>query len=285
MADEHWVATESSPRRVRAVFAGVTVADSKRVLLLRERGHVGVYYFPMDDVRMDLLTPTDKQTRCPYKGDASYWSIDVKGRRAENAVWAYEDPLSERVDIKGHVAFYWDKLDHWFEEDEEVFVHPRDPHHRVDACRSSRPVRVVIGGETVAASDRPVLVFETGLPVRFEEIADERRRLFPRERRAAALDQDAVGVAHRHHRYGPVRGLDLDAPQLFGVVTQLGQRLVDVADEQGQKLEAGRHVGADELHELDDARPRPARIADHHRPHLGGVDAEQCLPVALEGVV
>jgi len=167
MADEHWVATEPSPRHVRAVFAGTTVADSKRVLLLRERGHVGVYYFPMDDVRMDLLVRTDKHTRCPYKGDASYWSVEVNGRRAENAVWAYEDPLSERVDIKGHVAFYWDKLDHWFEEDEEVFVHPRDPHHRVDACRSSRHVRVVIGGETVAASDRPVLVFETGLPVRY----------------------------------------------------------------------------------------------------------------------
>ncbi|MBV8721889.1 MAG: DUF427 domain-containing protein, partial [Candidatus Eremiobacteraeota bacterium] len=162
MADEHWVETEPSPRHVRAVFAGATIADSKRVLLLRERGHVAVYYFPMDDVRMDLLVPTDKRTHCPYKGDASYRSIDVNGRRAENAVWAYEEPLPERVDIKGHVAFYWDKLDQWFEEDEEVFVHPRDPHHRVDACRSSRHVRVVIGGETVAESDRPVLVFETG---------------------------------------------------------------------------------------------------------------------------
>src|SRR5439155_20832232 len=165
MADEHWVATEPSPRHVRAVFAGTTVADSKRVLLLRERGHVGVYYFPMDDVGMDLFVPTDKHTHCPYKGDASYWSIDVNGRRSENAVWAYEDPLPERVDIKGHVAFYWDKLDHWFEEDEEVFVHPRDPHHRVDACRSRRHGRVVVGGERVAGSARRVLGFEPGLPV------------------------------------------------------------------------------------------------------------------------
>jgi uncharacterized protein (DUF427 family) len=93
--------------------------------------------------------------------------IELDGRRADNAVWGYEDPLPDRVDIKGHVAFYWDKLDQWFEEDEEVFVHPRDPHHRVDACRSRRHVRVVIDGETVAESDRPVLVFETGLPVRY----------------------------------------------------------------------------------------------------------------------
>jgi uncharacterized protein (DUF427 family) len=167
MADEHWVATEPSPRHVRVVFNGTTVADSKRVLLLRERRHLGVYYFPMDDVRMDLLTPTEHQTTCPYKGDASYWSIEVNGRRVENAVWGYQEPLPERVDVKGHVAFYWDKVDEWFEEDEEVFVHPRDPHHRVDACRSSRHVRVVIGGETVAESSRPVLVFETGLPVRY----------------------------------------------------------------------------------------------------------------------
>jgi len=167
MADEHWVATEPSPRHVRAMFNGVTIADSKGVLLLRERGHVGVYYFPMDDVRMDLLTATDHHTHCPYKGDASYWSIEVNGRQVDNAVWGYEDPLPDRVDIKGHVAFYWDKLDQWFEEDEEVFVHPRDPHHRVDACRSRRHVRVVVGGQTVAESDRPVLVFETGLPVRY----------------------------------------------------------------------------------------------------------------------
>ncbi|MBV8981232.1 MAG: DUF427 domain-containing protein [Acidimicrobiia bacterium] len=167
MTDEHWVATEPSPRHVRAFFNGVAVADSKRALLLRERDHVGVYYFPMDDVRMELLTRTDKHTRCPYKGDATYWSIDVDGRRAENAVWGYEEPLPDRADIKGHVAFYWDKLDQWFEEDEEVFVHPRDPHHRVDACHSRRHVRVVIGGEAVAETDRPVLVFETGLPVRY----------------------------------------------------------------------------------------------------------------------
>src|SRR4051794_26019587 len=167
MADGHWVETEPSPRRVRAVFGGTVVADSKRVLLLRERRHVGVYYFPMDDVRMDLLETSERTSHCPYKGDASYWSIVVDGQRADDAVWAYEDPLPDRADINGYVAFFWDKLDHWFEEDEEVFVHPRDPHHRVDACRSSRHIRVVIDGQTVAESDRPVLVFETGLPVRY----------------------------------------------------------------------------------------------------------------------
>jgi uncharacterized protein (DUF427 family) len=167
MGDEHWIATEPSPKRVRAVFAGHTIADSTRVLMLREAKHTPVYYFPMDDVRMDLLVPSDHRTTCPYKGEASYWSIEVDGRRADDAVWGYEDPLPERADIKGHVAFYWDKLDNWFEEEDEVFVHPRDPYHRVDVLHSARHVRVVVGGETVAESTRPILLFETGLPVRY----------------------------------------------------------------------------------------------------------------------
>src|SRR5438105_7126518 len=167
MTDEHWVATEASPKRVRAVFAGHTIADSNRVLMLREAKHTPVYYFPMDDVRMDLLVPSAHRTTCPFKGEASYWSVEVDGRRADDAVWGYEDPIPERADIKGHVAFYWDKLDHWFEEEDEVFVHPRDPYHRVDVLHSARHLRVVVGGETVAESTRPVLLFETGLPVRY----------------------------------------------------------------------------------------------------------------------
>jgi len=69
--------------------------------------------------------------------------------------------------IKGHLAFDWDKMDAWFEEDEEVYVHARDPYRRVDALRSSRQVKVVIAGETVAESKRPCLLFETGLPTRY----------------------------------------------------------------------------------------------------------------------
>ncbi len=125
------IRVEPWPRRVRAVFGHVAVADSKRVLILLEKGHLPVYYFPPDDVRMDLLEPTDRHTRCPYKGDASYWTVKVGDRQAADAAWAYPDPLPERTDIKGHVAFYWDRMDSWWEEDDEVFVHPRDPYHRV----------------------------------------------------------------------------------------------------------------------------------------------------------
>jgi len=161
------IQVEPWPRRVRAVLGHVAVADSERVLLLLEKGHLPVYYFPPDDVRMDLLEPTDRHTRCPYKGEASYWTVRAGGREAANAAWGYLDPLPERTDIKGHVAFYWGRMDSWWEEDDEVFVHPRDPYHRVDVLSSSRHVRVEVGGEVLADTRRPRLLFETGLPTRY----------------------------------------------------------------------------------------------------------------------
>jgi uncharacterized protein (DUF427 family) len=163
----HRVQVEASPRWVRVNFNGQTIADSKRAVLLRETGHLPVYYFPPEDVRQDLLTPTDLHTRCPYKGEASYWTIRVGDRVAENAMWGYLDPLADRADIKGFRAFYWNRVDAWFEEEEQIYAHPRDPYHRVDVVPSSRHVRVEIGGQTVADSRRPLLLFETGLPTRY----------------------------------------------------------------------------------------------------------------------
>ena len=163
----HRVQVELSPRWVRVKFNGETIADSKRALLLRESNHLPVYYFPPEDVRQDLLEPTELHTHCPYKGEASYWTVRVGDRVAENAMWGYLDPLAEREDIRGYRAFYWQRMDAWYEEDEQIFEHPRDPYHRVDAVHSSRHIRVEIGGQVVADSLRPTLVFETGLPTRY----------------------------------------------------------------------------------------------------------------------
>ncbi|MFV1959894.1 MAG: DUF427 domain-containing protein, partial [Planctomycetota bacterium] len=79
----------------------------------------------------------------------------------------YEDPFDEVEGLRDHVAFYWDGMDRWLEEDEEVFVHARDPHKRIDTVASERPVRVVVGGETVAETTRALYLFETGLPTRY----------------------------------------------------------------------------------------------------------------------
>jgi len=164
---DHALYLEDSPRRVRVVFGGETIADSRSVKLLHETGHLPVYYFPQRDVRMDLLDATDHTTHCPFKGDASYWSVKVGDRVAENAVWGYPEPLESFPPIAGHVAFYWDAMEAWFEEDEEIFVHPRDPYHRVDVLDSSRRVKVSVNGEVVAETRRPKVLFETALPPRY----------------------------------------------------------------------------------------------------------------------
>jgi len=162
-----------SPRRVRVEFGGETIADSTHVMMARETGHTPVYYFPPNDVRMDLMTPTDHQTHCPFKGDASYWTIRAGGQDAENAMWAYADPYDESAGMKDYCAFYWGRMDHWYEEDEEIFVHPRDPFKRIDVVASKRPVRVVLGGETVAETANAHFLFETGLPTRYYIPADD----------------------------------------------------------------------------------------------------------------
>mgnify|MGYP001178116909 FL=1 len=163
----HWVPVSDSPRHVRVFFAGETVADSNRVKLLREAEVLPVYYFPKDDVRADLFVPTPHKSRCPVKGEASYWSMRVGKQVAENAVWNYLAPLSEAASLKDHFAFEWNKMDKWMEEDEEIFKHARDPFKRVDALPSRRHVRVVIDGVTVADTRRPHLLFETNHPVRY----------------------------------------------------------------------------------------------------------------------
>jgi uncharacterized protein (DUF427 family) len=164
---DYRITFEPSPRRVRVQFNGAFIADSTNAHLLFETRHLPVYYFPRADVRMDLLRPTEHHTFCPYKGTASYWTIAAEGRQSENAVWGYPEPFEEVAAIKDFVAFYWDRVDHWYEEDDEIFVHPRDPYKRVDVVGSSRPVRVILGGETVAETRRAHFLYETRLPTRY----------------------------------------------------------------------------------------------------------------------
>lgn len=175
---DHVLYMEESPRRVRAVFNGETIVDSRRAKLMHERGLLPIYYFPEEDLRADLLEPTDHATHCPYKGDASYRSVRVGDMTAENAVWHYPAPVEGAPPLlEGHVAIYFKSMDHWYEEDEEIFVHPRDPYHRVDVLQSSRSVRISLNGQLVAASDRPKVLFETGLPPRYylppEDVSEE----------------------------------------------------------------------------------------------------------------
>jgi uncharacterized protein (DUF427 family) len=167
MTPAHGITIESSPKRVRVIFNAKTVVDLLGALLLLETGKFPIYYFPREDVRMDLLRETGHRTECPYKGEASHWNLRVGDRTAENAAWTYERPLPAAGRIKDFIAFEWKKVDHWFEEDEEIFGHPRHPHHRVDVRPSSREVHVVAKGRTIARTRRAMFLFETGLPTRY----------------------------------------------------------------------------------------------------------------------
>jgi uncharacterized protein (DUF427 family) len=162
------VRVETSPRWVRAFVNGHPIADSKRVLLVFEPRRLPVYYFPMQDVRMDVLRPTDfSQAAAGERSPMTRWTLQLDDRTIENVGWSYREPDAAHEPLRDHIAFYWAKLDAWFEEDEEVFVHPRDPYHRVDVMASTRHVKVVVGGEVVADTHRPSLLFETSLPTRY----------------------------------------------------------------------------------------------------------------------
>jgi uncharacterized protein (DUF427 family) len=107
---QHHVDLEHGPARVQVTFNGEIVADSSDVITVKESDHEPVCYLPREHVRMDRLIRSDHRTYCPFKGEASYFTL-TNGRTAENAVWSYEQPYDEVAPIKGRVAFYPDKVD------------------------------------------------------------------------------------------------------------------------------------------------------------------------------
>jgi uncharacterized protein (DUF427 family) len=167
MADDQRgrVRVETTAKRVRALLGGVVVADSTEPLLVWERPYYPTYYLPESDVRTDLLVDTGEVHRSPSRGEARVYSLKVGEREAGAAARWYQG--SQLPALDGTIRLDWASMDAWFEEDEEVFVHPRDPHTRVDVLQSSRHVRVEVDGVTVADSHQPRLLFETGLPPRY----------------------------------------------------------------------------------------------------------------------
>ena len=161
------VRLEPTERRVRARLGGTTVADSRRAQLLYLPPPLNAYAFPRDDVRWDLLHESRTAMTMPGVGEVKHWSVAVGGQVREGAAWTFPQPPPGLEPLSGLAVIRWQMMDAWFEEDDEVFVHPRDPYHRVDVLNSSRQVKVLVGGEIVAETGRPRLLFETGLPVRY----------------------------------------------------------------------------------------------------------------------
>jgi uncharacterized protein (DUF427 family) len=159
---------EPTPKRIRVVVGGETIADSRRAMMLQESGHQPIYYFPPEDVRADVLEPSERHSRCPKKGEASYYTIRAGANVVEAGAWFYPDPLpAAPPELKDLIAFYFNRMDRWLEEDEEIFVHPRDPYHRVDVVSTDRHVRVSLEGQVLADSTRALGLFESNLPPRW----------------------------------------------------------------------------------------------------------------------
>ena len=159
------IRVETGTKRIRAFLGGVLVADTSSPLLVWEKPYYPAYYFPAADVRTELLEADFGVVHSPSRGDARTFTVVAGGLEVPHAALRYDDsPLEE---LRDTIRFEWDAIESWFEEDEEVFTHPRDPYTRVDIVPSSRHVRIEVAGVTVAESMSPRLLFETGLPVRY----------------------------------------------------------------------------------------------------------------------
>jgi uncharacterized protein (DUF427 family) len=153
---------EEMSRWVRARLAGETVVDSKRPRLVHEHARLPVFHFAEEDVRMDLLRPSGRTEKDELKGERELLSLEADGEVAEDAGWRYrQGPLA------GLLAFRWDAMDAWLEEDETLHGHARDPYSRIDVRDTSRHVRVSLDGELLAETTRGKVLYEAGLPPRW----------------------------------------------------------------------------------------------------------------------
>ena len=157
------VRAERGHKRLRALVGGHMVLDTRRPLLVWEHPHYPTYYVPADDLIAGVV-PTGNTERTPSRGVGHVCDLVVEGGRVPAAALVYPEPTLEA--IRDHVRVSWDAVDAWFEEDEEVFVHARDPYKRVDVLPSSRHVVVELDGVRLAESSRPTMLFETRLIAR-----------------------------------------------------------------------------------------------------------------------
>jgi uncharacterized protein (DUF427 family) len=155
---------EPAPRRVRAKLGGLTVFDTTRARYVWEHAFYPQYYIPVEDIGPGLLVDEGHEERL-NRGTVRRHGLRAGAEQRPGSVRVFgADALQG---IAGTARFDWDALDAWYEEDEQVFVHPRNPYVRVDALRSHRHVRVELDGRVLADTSTPVLLFETGLPTRY----------------------------------------------------------------------------------------------------------------------
>jgi uncharacterized protein (DUF427 family) len=158
------VRVEHGHKRVRAYLGGELVADTTAPLLVWELPYFPTYYIPAADVRAKLIPAGESEHR-PRLGTGELLHVQAGDQSADRAARRYAD--SPVALLRDAIRLDWPAMTEWLEEDEPVYTHPRDPYSRVDILASSRHIRVELDGVTVAESDQPRMLFETGLPVRY----------------------------------------------------------------------------------------------------------------------
>jgi class 3 adenylate cyclase/uncharacterized protein (DUF427 family) len=166
MAEDYEIRYEPARRRMRVEFNGEWIADSRRALILHETRLPPAYYFPREDVRTELLEKTPQVTHCPFRGNASYWTLRVAGSVAENAAWSYDDPYEDGKPIRGYFSFYPERVSAIYDGDDEI------PHLFARPSIHANDIADWLLAEAwkVDAPDRLVDAFgrrlrETGVPV------------------------------------------------------------------------------------------------------------------------
>lgn len=153
--------------RIRAYLGERLLVDSRRVLLFRDSPMKMYYCFPQEDISDGAIDKENAKTMSTRHGTRANYTVELGGKRVENGAFELIEPDDSVAELKGYIAIQFAKMDRWFEEEEELIGHPRDPYTRIDVRQSSRHLRVEVDGTTVIDTERPLLLLETGLQVRY----------------------------------------------------------------------------------------------------------------------
>ena len=164
---DHVLYLDRIPKRVRGILNGKTIVDTMRAKMVFETGEFIQWYFPIDDVAADALERSSTRRSDEFKGEAAFYNVRAGETIKKDAAWDHPAPPHEASFMNGLIAFDFDAIDAWFEEDDQVFGHPRDPYHRFDVRHTSEHVRVEVAGIVVAETRRAIKLFETSLITRY----------------------------------------------------------------------------------------------------------------------
>jgi uncharacterized protein (DUF427 family) len=181
-------------RRMRVRFGGTWIADSERVLLLFEPGRYPVAYFPETDVSPETLERSEHTTRHPDLGETSWYIVKAGEKQAKRGAWQHVNLPAYASELQARVAFAWEAMDAFYEEDERILGHAADSYHRIDIRQTSRNLIVRHGDRVIADTKQPLALYESGFAPRW---------YVPR----ADIDESALTVVEHHQTFCPYKGV------------------------------------------------------------------------------